>query len=137
MHTNPFNPYCFDGRSRSNKQLPNSGSPRRTVRGDLMTLCLWGGLKGKTAPGDAHPYLALFYLEFFCLYCTTTRLYVNDKPVALRRRAIVYRSGLVSGSFLRGSRGDSCVESVKLPFRSLTELVGSWSGSTKIRLIIS
>ena len=24
-----------------------------------------GGLKGKMAPGDAHPYLALFYLENF------------------------------------------------------------------------
>jgi len=41
MHTNPFN-QRVSAFNRDNYACPT------------------GGLKGKTAPGDAHPYLALF-----------------------------------------------------------------------------
>lgn len=44
MHTNPFNQRIF------------------TLSVRWVTFARMGGLKGKTAPGDAHPYLALFYI---------------------------------------------------------------------------
>lgn len=42
VYTNPFN-------------------QRASAYNEIATLALSGGLKGKIAPGDAHPYLVLFY----------------------------------------------------------------------------
>lgn len=39
-----------------------------------------GGLKGKTAPGDAHPYLALFYCLKLGVY-TSLLKFIRNKIV--------------------------------------------------------
>lgn|GEM_PF-5282180 len=56
MQTNPFNRrtsyYCEVGHANARES---------------------GGLKGKMAPGDAHPYLALFYLKLFLSFDTDAR----------------------------------------------------------------
>lgn len=38
---------------------------RQHLRGVLLERFVWCGLKGKTRPGDAHPYLVSFYLLLF------------------------------------------------------------------------
>ena len=55
----------------------------------------WGGLKGKIALGDAHPYLALFYLSF-SYACDGMRAY--DIVFLLLRAADTY--GFVATSNL-------------------------------------
>lgn len=65
-HTNPFNPsldsYVCRG-ARSSMDYPVADNPGAPVIRDASSASMRGGLKGKTAPGDAHPYLALFYLK--------------------------------------------------------------------------
>ena len=66
MHTNPFNPYFRPPRvGPVQRRLSSSDFIRHHPSWSLGLACfVWGGLKGKMAPGDAHPYLALFYLGF-------------------------------------------------------------------------
>lgn len=54
------------------RRLSSSGSPmRQHLRGVLLERFVWCGLKGKTRPGDAHPYLVSFYLAAFGLIVQT------------------------------------------------------------------
>ena len=50
-----------------------------------------GGLKGKTAPGDAHPYLALFYLGKKCRASTSQLLRSSSRvfPPKNRRTTVL------------------------------------------------
>ncbi len=65
MHTNPFNPAAYYGAVPFQRRLSSSDALRRPPRGVGANASSRCGLKGKMALGDAHPYLALFYLKFF------------------------------------------------------------------------
>ena len=58
-HTNPFNLYFPPRVVPLSDDYPVVIRQARAHSGVATTLRP-GGLKGKTAPGDAHPYLALF-----------------------------------------------------------------------------
>ena len=70
MHTNPFNPrLACRSRIPFKDDYPVVIRSGVNHRGVWFERFVWCGLKGKMALGDAHPYLALFYLEMIIRHC--------------------------------------------------------------------